>query len=708
MGARVHSFTRLNFRNRKVPVDAGSLLWQCAAEHASDYLSGNYHPSIKELQDIVLYWKNICQWDAELVFDGRPNPCKAPEDTRRKERRERARREEDGSLRAQVRNDEHYIALAIELCRFHGIRYKVAAYEADPQTVIALGEVPVTADADLIVFHPRRGKIVIVSSFIKESFRIIDIGADVTEGKYPLIDLFNECGDIVWRLYAACVGCDFTDHSSGIKGIGFDKYVSAVKNVDGDLSAESLAASLMELHAPLINGAGYATQDALACQLQQVVAAYTTKAHVYDDSANIRNMEGIMIQPASEDSRKHMRGDLNCKTLAPHSEEVKIDVGSINFATMALNTQADLSNIRGVRLPEGKTIDTMNCSELRDFLSARGGTVDLVLDEMKILAKQYQLMENEVPRKYFDRRRDLTSSLYRQIDTGVKVPIGSILEKLAADPSYNNEPDLKDLFRLTLDLHRRGEFDDSYSNIARFSPELPEAVIYRTFGKIGGSTEQKSIGDALSRCQSLNDAPYHALAMVPEQNKAVLLAKAVASMGKDEKTRRDTEDGNKPKWKEYLVILELEYQRTSEISDKHNLGRFNKLLRHICVGGCVAGRGLCRHKAEKMWFQFFHWTEERRGVERPPTLDACPWSPGGKPREDRVTAGLAALENKKMPRTLEEGKEKLERNAMRNCTEGLSAKHQPHVSSVKQKGSGGKRFSKGRPAVQEFWDSLRS
>ena len=702
----MHSFIRLNFRNQKVPVDAGSLLWQCAAEQASEYLGGNYRPALKQLQDILLYWKNICQWDAELIFDGRPNPCKAPEDARRKERRERARSEEDGSLRAQVRNDEHYTALAIQLCKFHSIRYKVAAYEADPQTVVASGHVSVTADSDLVALHPGQ-KVVIVASFIHEIFRLVDTSAVVTEGQYPLMDLFNKYGDIVWHLHAACLGCDFSDHPSGIKGIGFEKYVSAVRNVDGSLTARSLAASLIDLYGAVIKEAGYASEDALVDQLQQVVDAYSTKALIYDESANIRNMEGMMLQPSSEDNKKHMRGDLNCKTLAPLSDEVKADMDSIDFATMANNTQADLSNIRGVQLPEGKTIVTMNCSELRDFISARGGTVDMVLDEMKVLAKQYQLLESEVPRKYFDRHRDVTSSLYRQIDTGVKVPIGNILASVASDPSFNNEPDLKDLFRLTLDLYRRGEFDDSYSNIARFAPELPETVIYRTFGKIGGSTEQKSIGDALARCQSLNDAPYHALAMIPEQNKAIILAKAVASMAKDEKTRKDTKDGEKPKWKEYLVVLEMAYERTNEISDKHSLGRFTKLLRHVCVGGCVAGRGLCRHKAEKMWFQFFHWTEDRRGIERPTTLDACPWSPGGKPREDRVTAGLAAQEAKKMPRTLEEGKAKLERKAMRNCTEGLSAKHQPHVSSAKQKGSGGKRFSKDRPAVQEFWEALR-
>ena len=73
-------------------------------------------------------------------------------------------------------------------------------------------------------------------------------------------------------------------------------------------------------------------------------------------------------------------------------------------------------------------------------------------------------------------------------------------------------------------------------------------------------------------------------------------------MAKDEKTRNKSDDGETKKM-EYLLMMELEYAATNEVKDGHSLGIFTKLGRSYCTA-CVAGQGACRHRPERLWYQF--------------------------------------------------------------------------------------------------------
>ena len=77
-------------------------------------------------------------------------------------------------------------------------------------------------------------------------------------------------------------------------------------------------------------------------------------------------------------------------------------------------------------------------------------------------------------------------------------------------------------------------------------------------------------------------------------------------MKADEKIRAKTDD-NFPKKKEYLLIMEFIYKTTDQIKDGHDLGIFVRLKRSYCTA-CVAGQGACQHKAERLWYQYHHWT----------------------------------------------------------------------------------------------------
>ncbi|KAL7537896.1 hypothetical protein ACHAXR_008146 [Thalassiosira sp. AJA248-18] len=173
-----------------------------------------------------------------------------------------------------------------------------------------------------------------------------------------------------------------------------------------------------------------------------------------------------------------------------------------------------------------------------------------------------------------------------------------------------------------------------------------------------------------------------------------------ASMNSDEKAKEKT-DNNMPKKKEYLVILELGYKPTCEMTDCHDLGIFEVLKRSYCTA-CVAGQADCRHKAERLWYQYHHWTEERLGIDKPPTLDACSWSAGGTALCCDVEKPLHSQQTVSLERTLDKQIAKIQRGIKRNCTEGHSAEYQVHRCTRKQKPTG--RFdAAARPVVGDFF-----
>ena len=134
------------------------------------------------------------------------------------------------------------------------------------------------------------------------------------------------------------------------------------------------------------------------------------------------------------------------------------------------------------------------------------------------------------------------------------------------------------------------------------------------------------------------------------------------------------------------------------------LALFTKVRQSYCTGGCAAGQGACRHVSERLWYQFHHWTNERHGIDRPPTLDACSWRPGSKVGSCEVRQEIHQHQMLKYERTLSKQKAKLDRGVKRNCTEGVSCDYQPYVSSKKQQYSGG-RFTERR--CKNFFELLR-
>ena len=693
-----HSFYDLKIGGRAVVLDAAGALWQFAATHARDHLGGNYDPAMVEWGHFLNYLRSLCGWELWVFMDGRENPHKGPEIERRRKNAEKAR--DENNLTGQVKNTPEYIAAAMKMCNHLKVKARVSAYEADPQvTYEALSKLLVlmTGDSDVFAYEKEEDEVnesgepieaeledvIIVQSFRHQHYRIISLTADVPKGNLPLYDLYREHGKIVFQLYAACSGCDFTPDRCGIRGIGFETFVSIAANVEGDLSAASLAVQLWQEKEAIVRTAGFKSSKEVEGHLQKIVDVYTKHGRVYDENSNIIDLSGNVQQEATERTRRHMEGKLDSRSEKEFSETLKNTLNSMKCDQLVHCSVADVTTIRGAQLSNGKRLEDCTVSELRDFCAARGGKITGTKSELVKKAKAFQLLEQEVQINYVDRNPDPNGCLYTKINTSSTLPVRAILAELALKSGAFDQR-MRDLIKETLSYFDKGLFDDKYDNIARVAPEMKEGFLYGEFGHIGSSIHEKNIADALRRCWYDNSTSYHGICFVPDSDdRVIILTKARASMRRDEKTRNLTEEGEAPMKAEYLLIMELRYHKTDEIADGHGLGVFVELLRTYCTD-CVAGQGCCRHKSERLWYQYHHWTNERLGIEKPATLEVCSWAPGGRVLCSDVRQKIYSQQTVKYVGSLKAQKEKIKRGAKRNCTEGNSCEYQVHRAAAKQ------------------------
>ena len=105
--------------------------------------------------------------------------------------------------------------------------------------------------------------------------------------------------------------------------------------------------------------------------MQCIVDVYSF-GKVYDANGNIIDMSGRIIEQTTQQFKRHMAGKLNSRTRCQHDEELLCDIRSMDCSELIVQTAADTSNIRGVRLPDGKPPEHCAVADLRDFVAARG------------------------------------------------------------------------------------------------------------------------------------------------------------------------------------------------------------------------------------------------------------------------------------------------------------------------------------------------
>jgi 5'-3' exonuclease len=117
----------------------------------------------------------------------------------------------------------------------------------------------------------------------------------------------------------------------------------------------------------------------------------------------------------------------------------------------------------------------------------------------------------------------------------------------------------------------------------------------------------------------------------------IIVSKQRASLKKDESTRKDTAEGEKPLPGEYTSYLELHTKPTTLDDDGHTLGVVRGVGRSWCP--CCAGRASCVHLGMALWAQIHQWGPDRP-TDKPSTSALCAWIDGPKKRSADVSAGL--------------------------------------------------------------------
>jgi len=305
-----------------VPIDAAGLLWQCALMHSSEYLSGNLLPALIEWTQHLNYFRSICQWKMRLYLDGMNNPHKEFENERRRLRRDSAEHEH-----GRIRNTPEYLAQAAWIAKnVLKIPCYISKEEADPQVAyeaVSKGLVPVTGDSDLIAYGAV--KVILVKSYSRGWYRVIDLEVDTEPGEYPLYDLYKDNGVIVFQLYAGCRGCDFTNEECGIKGIGFTAFMTIASAVEGDLNALTFSKAMWSSDNTKQIAFHHWTDDRLGIDRPPTVDACSWiecgKTLVSDVRAKIHELQSVQHCSNIEAQKEKMERDAKRNVTEGNSSE---------------------------------------------------------------------------------------------------------------------------------------------------------------------------------------------------------------------------------------------------------------------------------------------------------------------------------------------------------------------------------------------------
>ena len=355
-------------RGVPVDIDTGTLIYACALRHKDAFNAGDYLPAAAEFQRQIISLNLLYKWDFTLVFDG-PRP--------EEKRHENARRSGND---AHIDIKAEFIAMCVVVCQRHFFRFIVSPAEADMQVGRTRPEaVVVCRDSDEIAYGNRI--VVIVDSWPKEEYRVIDMDAPVderTRARLPLFFYFNMYGLKIIHWFAAVVGCDISESSSGIVGAGKAAFIKAMKTFDGgpvaDLTPRSFAIKLREVALPSCR-LRYSIRQ-VTTELCRVSTWFTSGGTYYDTSANVRSVDGRLLKARSPSSRRHMKGLLNSRTLAEFTNAEKQVIGHMQPHNLLHNSAAPRETIRSVALPTSRDmVAECRVQELKAMITAHCGGV---------------------------------------------------------------------------------------------------------------------------------------------------------------------------------------------------------------------------------------------------------------------------------------------------------------------------------------------
>ena len=147
--------------------------------------------------------------------------------------------------------------------------------------------------------------------------------------------------------------CDISKKESSIVGAGRGVFVSALRSFDdkalATLNPRSFATKLRQYGRPQCRFS-YSVVT-VAQELERIDQWFTTGGTYYNDVANMRSDAGSIIQPSSNVTLRHMRGDLNPKTLAEFTNKERRLLGAIQPYNIVHDSAACRNTIDDLPLP---------------------------------------------------------------------------------------------------------------------------------------------------------------------------------------------------------------------------------------------------------------------------------------------------------------------------------------------------------------------
>ena len=675
--------TMLQCGSKKVDIDSGTLIFVCALMHKEEYKAGNYLPAVQEFQRQCTSLGVIYKWDFTMIFDGHPPDEKMHEHDRR------SKRGDDSVI-----INSTYIAMCAKVCKQRYLNYIVSPSEADMQAgrrdKLAI---PVCRDSDLIAYDNKI--VVIVDSYIKETFRIINMNVPITDDirrDYPLYVYYKRYGIKIIRWWAAVCGCDISENGCGISGAGKKCFMDALKSFDGkdvsSLTPKSFAAAIHKYAKPEVKSK-YTVQQ-IEEELIRVYKWFSEGGTYYDDVDNIMSVSGRRIKSASRATHQHMNGELDPKTSKEFTPDQKKMIESVQPHNLLHNSAAPREDINGLSLPEGKaTVDKCTVDELKAMVIARGGNVTgkdgkaLPKPELVRIVRAYLLLEKQNTKHtvYFKRDRK-NNGIFAKIDTSERKSVKQIVDSLVKCGEH--EARVQRLFSDVQQLYGDGSFIEDFDTISLAAPEMSEDFIREAFLDVGEDVSQKNIVSGLTKVLEMDTVLYHAIAWSADKKSMFIVSKQRASMVRDEKTRHKTAVGEKPKLAEYLVMVQLRVIPTEQSTHGHTLGKFTKILSHYCAA-CKAGSGMCYHKSGCCWMQHLHWGEGRP-TPMPATSKFASWIPGSRSARLCSTTEIASKQQReRLPTSNEEAQQKIDRGLKKSTHEGVPARYDVYGGNKKKR-----------------------
>ena len=643
----------VSFPGQVFLIDAANILFWCALACYPSFSAGDFIPAVAEFHKFAQYLvaRKVAM---EMFFDGMPNPDKAHEKRRRDEKRRVAMeniasaREEgvepaEKDKQALVTNTSLYIAMCAKCCSVLQIPFSVCYQEADSGLAArflmnASQYIVVSADTDMLVNGV--SKWVSVKNWWTGEATFIDVTPKGLEAhvpqldendddKHPLLTHFQKSGAIVFVIWAAVIGCDFTEEASGILGTGPVR----LKAIFDDIAAQGLELTIgavaSRIHSDTLSC------DAIIKKIDDVQSAFT-KAKYYNTKGGVWTLDGKeqVSLLASESSMAHMRGALDPKTGGPYEQSDKAQLEKLSPGLLRHNHEIDKSKVRGAVLP--RPPEQCDVLTLRDFITARSGTSSgLFKRDLVMIASAYLEVEKEVEPFLVD-RTDVSGLMLSKLDSlsgkDARVIIAAFLE----DPGVRASLDPFPLQPFLMEFKQKYDdklFSEDPDDIVLHAPEMRAELVDLLYSHLGGAGEKKCVRESFEKSCELDGVIYHAMAILPD-GRVFLVSKQRASLSKDEKTRNQTDKGEKPLPVEYLVLMELGWQETTAEHHGHNLGILVSIMRSWCP--CTAGRGSCVHRGMALWTQLHHWGPDRP-TDKPCTASLCGWSKGSRKRQFRIT-----------------------------------------------------------------------